>query len=168
MKTKKLKGIILAIAIIISSTLSIKAQDFEKGMLKNIPNLTEEQTKKIESLKTPHLKQMLPIKNQLGEKKAQLNTLSTAEKADMVAINKKIDEIGDLKTQMMKNREAHKQEIRKILTEEQRLIFDMHNDKKEDKRPMANGKGMNRGPQGKGMIRPEPPVQPAPPVIEKE
>lgn len=159
MKTNKLKGITMAIAIIISSVLSIHAQNREKGMLKNIPNITEEQTKKIEALSTPHLKEILPLKNQIAEKKAQLNTLSTAEKADMTAINKKIDEIGALKTQILKSREAQKQEIRKILTEEQRLIFDMNKIKNNEKKPMPKG---NVPPRS--MKRPE---APAPPPVNE-
>jgi len=154
MKTKKqLLGIILAIALIISSGISVNAQNSGKGMLNNIPNLTEEQTAKIEALKTPHMKEMLPLKNQMAEKKAQLTTLTTAEKADMDAINKKIDEIGTLKTQMLKKREAHKQDIRKILSEEQRLMFDMHQGNCKGKGQMGEGKGMRKGngPHGKGM-----------------
>lgn len=154
MKTKKqLVGIIVAIALIIGSGISVNAQNCGKGMMKNIPDLTEEQTAKIEALKTPHMKEMLPLKNQMAEKKAQLTTLTTAEKADMDAINKKIDEIGALKTQMMKKREAHKQEIRKILTEEQRLMFDMHQGNCKGKGQMGEGKGMRKGngPHGRGM-----------------
>jgi Spy/CpxP family protein refolding chaperone len=91
-----------------------------------IPDMTEQQKEQVEQLRTEHLKVMLSLQNQLQEKMAQLRTLSTAEKVNMNDINKKIEEIGQLKIKLMKERVAHRQDIRKLLTEEQRVIFDMH------------------------------------------
>lgn len=91
-----------------------------------IPDMTEQQKEQMEQLRTEHLKVMLPLKNQLQEKMARLRTLSTAEKVNMNDINKKIDEIGELKIKLMKERATHRQDIRKLLTEEQRVMFDMH------------------------------------------
>ena len=50
--------------------------------------------------------------------------LTVAEKVNMVEIDKTIDEISGLTAQIMKQREFAKQEIRKLLTDEQRMIFD--------------------------------------------
>ena len=97
-----------------------------QGCFANIPDLSEEQQKKIKKLRTVHIKKMLPLRNELREKEARLQTLRTAEKPDMNAINTQIESIGAVKIQIAKEREAHRQEIRKILTEEQRLQFDMH------------------------------------------
>lgn len=103
-------------------------QEFDKadkrGIENRIPDLTDEQKEKIDKLRTEHLKKMLPLKNELGEKEAQMRTLTTAENVSMSKINSKIEEIGTLKIKMAKEREAHKQEIRKLLNEKQRLIFD--------------------------------------------
>ena len=60
----------------------------------------------------------------------------------MNAINKTIDEISVLKNTMMKKREAHKQEIRKILNDEQRLFFDAHSEKRGEGKGMHHGEGM--------------------------
>ena len=97
-----------------------------KGHMSMIPDMTEQQKEQMEELRTEHLKVMLPLKNQLTEKHARLNTLSTVENVDMKKINKTIDEIGEIKTKMMKEHASHRQEIRKLLTEDQRLVFDMH------------------------------------------
>ena len=51
-----------------------------------------------------------------------------------ILINKTIDEIGALQIQMMKEREAHHQQIRSILAEKQRVIFDSR-----------GGKGFHKG-----------------------
>ncbi len=95
------------------------------GIQCNIPNLTEEQQKKMDDFRLVHQKNMLQFKNQMEVKEAQLNVLRSADKADMNAINKNIDEFGALKIQMMKEKESHHQQVRSILTDEQRVAFDM-------------------------------------------
>lgn len=107
-------------------------------------DLTEEQQTKIDALKLSHQKKVLHLKNELNEKKAKLRTLQTAEVSDMKAINSIIDEIGTIKTKMAKEQAAHHQEIRKILTEEQRIKFDMH---QGNRGGYGNGNG-NRGGNG--------------------
>jgi len=104
-------------------------------MIMHLPDITEAQTKELKALNTKHIKNMMSFKNQLAEKKARLNTLSTADKADMNAINAVVDEIGTLKTKMMKEKVAFQQSVRKVLTEDQRLIFDMRHCHKKGHRP---------------------------------
>jgi Spy/CpxP family protein refolding chaperone len=96
----------------------------DSGFQCNIPDLSADQQKKIEDLSIGHQKKMLQLRNQIQEKEAALNTLRTADKAEMTAINKTIDEIGAIKTQIMKEREAHNQQVRSILTESQKVFFD--------------------------------------------
>lgn len=91
-----------------------------------IPDLTEQQKTQIEKLRTEHLKVMVPLKNQLAEKETRLHTISTVENVDMSMVNKLIEEIGAIKTQMMKERAVLRQKIRKLLTESQRLFLDAH------------------------------------------
>jgi Spy/CpxP family protein refolding chaperone len=92
---------------------------------------------------------MLKFRNQMGEKSAQLQTLRTAEKADMNAINKTIDEIGLIKTQMMKERENHLQQVRGVLTDSQRTQFDTR--RGAGKKGGYGNYGMGcRGPRGSG------------------
>ena len=89
-----------------------------------LPDLTEEQEEQIQSLRTDHLKAMLPLKNELNEMKARLRTLSTADNVDMNEINTLIDEMGEIKIRMMKSGAANRQKIRMLLTDEQRVVFD--------------------------------------------
>jgi len=90
-----------------------------------IPDLTDDQRKKIKELRTPLHMEILPLRNQLVEKRAHLKTLQTAEKADLKSINSTIDEMTQLQSQIMKKRAAHTQAIRAILTDDQRVAFDM-------------------------------------------
>src|SRR5262249_15268700 len=106
-----------------------------------IPNLTEDQKKKIADIKTPVAKDVLQLNNQLGEKRARLKTLQSADKADQSAINATIDDISKLQAQVMKKRAAERQAIRTVLTDEQRLAFD---------RQDREGKGRGRGHGGHG------------------
>jgi Spy/CpxP family protein refolding chaperone len=108
----------------------------------NIPDLTEAQQKKIDELKLAHQKNMLQFKNQLNEKDARLQTLRTADKADMNEINKTIDEIGAIKTQIMKEKENHRQQVRSQLTDSQKVQFDMN---------QGGGCSGGCGHRGKGM-----------------
>jgi len=95
-----------------------------KGCMQGIPDLTDQQKQKIEDLCLATKKEMNGIKNLMGEKQAHLKTLQDAEKADMTAINKTIDEISVLKADIMKKHEATRQTIRGLLTEKQKTVFD--------------------------------------------
>ena len=94
------------------------------GQMMNLPGLTDEQRTQIRDIMLNTRKEMLPIQNELREKQAQLRTLTTGDNIDMETANTVIEEIGALRTKMMKNRIASRQEVRNLLTEEQRIIFD--------------------------------------------
>ncbi len=101
----------------------------------NIPDLTADQQAKIDKLKTAHMKEIQSLRNELSEKEAHLQTLRTADKADMVSINQTIDEISVIKTTMAKSREQHFQDVRGLLTDDQKVVFDSR----------GQGKGFGKG-----------------------
>jgi Spy/CpxP family protein refolding chaperone len=96
-----------------------------------IPNLSPEQKTKIKAIRIQSQKEILPLKGQLGEKKAKLQTMEIAEKPDMAMINILIDEVHALEGKISKLRAAQKQEIRKLLTTDQRVVFDTKHLKRE-------------------------------------
>ena len=130
-------------------------------------NLTEDQRSQMKSLRLKLQQEMLPIRNQLGENRARFRTLSTAENADMKAINKLIDGNSQLTANIAKLRASNHQAVRKLLTEEQRIIFDSRDFSRGDKRvqgqrgqrgercqrgergPKRSGQGQGYGQQGK-------------------
>ena len=140
MKNSKSKMITMSVLFLLFGTLSTFAQRteqqkpkqrMEKGQAMKereprIPNLTEEQKEQMKTAKINLQRETLPIKNALAEKKARLQTLKTTEGSSAKDINKVIDEIGALQTKMMKARTAHQMEVKKFLTEEQRLFLDSH------------------------------------------
>jgi len=87
-------------------------------------DLSDEQQTKAEALRLNMHKAALPIKNQLGENRAKMRTLTTADNPDMKAINKLIDQNAALRAELEKLRAASHQDFRKLLTEEQRVKFD--------------------------------------------
>lgn len=92
----------------------------------HIPNLSEEQKEQMKSFKIALEKEALPIKNQVGEKEARLRTLTTSDSYNENAVNKVIDEIGELKTELMKLKVANKAKVKEILTDEQLVFFNNH------------------------------------------
>ncbi len=101
-----------------------------------IPNLTDEQKKQIKELRMKNAKELLPLKNQLAEKKARLRTLSTVDQVKMNEIEKVIDEIGSINVQIMKKNAAQQQNFRKLLTEEQRIACDSKSGRGKNTRPV--------------------------------
>ena len=122
--------IVVMLAIAFSSTAQQKQgspQQKKQMKFENrdmLPDLTDAQKDQMKAIRIKGMKATQTLKNQLMEKRAHLNTLSSADKADMKAINKQIDEIATLQASMQKVRAANKQEVRSILTDDQRVMFD--------------------------------------------
>jgi len=136
-----MKQLFLILTIVIFSITSSMAQ-MQKDQPKNgckqemqahkgeqgkcIPNLTDEQIKKMEPLKLEFKKQKFDIQNQIKAKEAQLVVVSTGEKINKAEAYKLIDEISALKASLEKAKFDHRMQIRALLTSEQQLAFDMH------------------------------------------
>jgi len=156
MKTLKFRFLtVLIAALVISFGSNMYAQRPNQGPYNGkrnapnefaIPDLTQAQKDKIKELRTANMKETTQIKNQLQEKRARLNTLRTADKPNMNEIDKTIDEISALTAKLMKQREHFIQDVRKELTEEQRVTFDTRaphfsaNTKRPCGRPPYQGK----------------------------
>ncbi len=108
-------------------------------------NLTAEQEQKIDDLRIKHLNEVTALQNEMNEKYARLRTLESANKPDMDAINKTIDEISSLKTQLMKKSAAHRAEVASLLTDEQRVLFNSRG-----RGMRMKGYGRMRGGRGLG------------------
>lgn len=104
-----------------------------------LPGLTEDQKKQIKTKGIAMHKEMAVIESQIKEKKAHLNTLELADSPDMAAIGKTVDEMMVLKGELMKKKIAHHQEIRKMLNDEQKMIFDNHCNKGKCKGKKGHG-----------------------------
>lgn len=88
--------------------------------------LTEDQEKQLGKLKLEFKKKVLPLKAKIKQAKIELALLVTSDKPNQDSINKKIDELLKLKGEKMRLKSSHKMAVRKILTDEQRVKFDLH------------------------------------------
>ena len=98
-------------------------QHFKLRMAERM-ELTEEQQESFKKIMTETQEKILPLMSDLKIKKAELDKLLIADKPSQNSINKKIDEISELKNTMQKIRIASRLDIRKQLTDEQRVKFD--------------------------------------------
>jgi len=89
-------------------------------------SLSDEQSKKLDKLHLDYTKKKYPIKAKLKAAKVDLALLMTADSAKQKDIDSKIDQILKLKGEKMRIKTAHKIEVCNMLTEEQRIQFDMH------------------------------------------
>jgi Spy/CpxP family protein refolding chaperone len=85
---------------------------------------TEEQKEQMKELRLETAKKVKPLKNELSELMARQRTLTTADNADLNAINTNIDKMSDIKTDIAKIMAAQHQQVRSLLTEEQLVKFD--------------------------------------------
>ena len=138
MKTNaRMTTILLVAGIVMSASLIAQPRtgrgygpgfDREPGerfnrMERIIPDLTEEQKDEIRDLRTAHMKEMVPLRNQMGEIRARQRTLMSEIPVDQKAVEKLIDEKTALMNKMMKMRTDHKVAIRDMLTEEQQVYL---------------------------------------------
>jgi Spy/CpxP family protein refolding chaperone len=142
-----------------------KVQKQGQGMQKGMPrermqqgmqalNLTDTQKESFKKNMMATQKQLLPLRNELGEAEARQRTLNSAEKPDFGAINKNIDKVAGIRAEMAKIQTKNHLEMRAQLTDEQRLKFDMmkHHKgpkgQKGQKGPKGQKGGAPRGPMG--------------------
>ena len=126
--------------VIIALPLSAMADKKGKGG-KFWKGLTDKQRSEIMSLKLNYTKKKLLIKAKMKQAKIEMATLMTSDSPNRSAINKKIDALLALKKQALGAKVDFKLAVRKLLTKEQQVGFDM-----KLLKHMAKGKkGCNRG-----------------------
>lgn len=87
--------------------------------------LTEEQKMKADKMHLELKKAMSILEAKMNLKEAELNNLVTQDNADTKAIHRAIDEVMELKKEMMIKKYDHMVEMRSILTPDQRVSFDL-------------------------------------------
>ncbi len=89
-----------------------------------IPDLTDEQIDAISDLRTEKLKKSTDHRNQMAELRARKRTLMTSDSPDMTKIDAIIDQMTDLRKAQLKSNARHHQQVRGLLTDEQKVYFD--------------------------------------------
>lgn len=84
-----------------------------------IPNLTAEQSSKIQALQKAHLDEIAPLREERFKKSTELRSLWLSQNPDQAAITAKQKEILNLQTQLQEKGTNFRLETRKLLTPEQ-------------------------------------------------
>jgi len=91
----------------------------------DFPELTTEQRDQMADLKTAHQKAMIPVRADLKMLKIEMRELMRDD-ASQSKMNKKIDEIGALKTEIRKMQLDHRLKMKDVFTEEQIEYLESH------------------------------------------
>ncbi len=124
---------------------AMQAQQADRGFNHRGLDLTDEQKEQIQEIRFETQKASLPIQNELREKQAQLRTLTTGEEANYGRAQDVVREIGDLKTELQLIRLSTREEVRNLLTDEQKLKFDTMGSKFERMKKAQKGRQMRQG-----------------------
>ncbi len=107
-------------------------------------NLTPEQTQKMEALRESHLKETLPLRNELQIKQLELRTLWAQTNPDQAKILAKQKELNAFREQLQEKATVHRLEMRKVLTPEQQAQLGAYGP------GFGRGYGMKGGMMGGG------------------
>lgn len=88
-------------------------------------SLTDEQRKKVDKLRLTYKKEKYLLKAKLKQAKVEFALLITKDSPKKSAIDSKIDQIVKLKKEKLHLKANHKIDVRKLLTDEQRVKFDL-------------------------------------------
>lgn len=118
--TKSLVAVLTGLVVVFAFPLVAQKENPEQcGKGCGIPNLTPEQTAKIQKLKIEHQKAMLLLQTDLKTKRLDLRQLMM-EGADQKKLEAKIDEIAKVSADIQKKCLVHRNDILSLLTDEQK------------------------------------------------
>ena len=93
----------------------------------NLLNLAQEQINKLNEIQTKFQSENAVLLNSLNQKNLELQNLTIVQPLDQIAINVKIDEISKIQAELQKKVLAYTEDVRNILTEQQKTIVNSNN-----------------------------------------
>lgn len=93
----------------------------------NLLNLAQEQINKLNEIQTKFQSENAALLNSLNQKNLELQNLTIVQPLDQTAINFKIDEISKIQAELQKKVLAYTENVRNILTEQQKAIVNSNN-----------------------------------------
>jgi Spy/CpxP family protein refolding chaperone len=89
-----------------------------------IPDLSPEQQELIRKSGLKQMEAITPLKNQIREKTARLNSILAIQPVNIKEANQIADEMGQIHASILKVHISHDLDLRNILTADQKVIFD--------------------------------------------
>ncbi len=118
----------------------------QAGVCLGLDDLTPEQKANIRELQLKRMDQSLQHRLAMDELRARRRGLMAASDPDMGEVDRVIDQMGEKRTQWMRENAAHRQEVRNLLTPEQRTIYDSQTIGRPAMRYLNRGAERGRGP----------------------
>lgn len=146
--------ILIAIIALFGLSISLLAQPRERQRQFEpkdhpgfaMPGLTEEQKAEIKKIHLAGMKEVQPFKDELKINKAKINALIKQDDPDMKEIVSLVEADGKLLTQIQVKEIEGRIKVRSLLTDEQKVIFDVHDGHMQRKREMAEHHQHRRHP----------------------
>ena len=101
-------------------------------------NLTTEQIKQIDGFRTDFRKAQIDVRADMQKLRLELKELMQVDNPNQKVIDAQLENIQDQELAMEKLRVAHQLDVRALLTDEQKVLFDQH----------SFGQGMGRHHKG--------------------
>jgi len=140
--------LLAAIIFVLGLSLNIMAQPRhkrpmpEQSMRFHTPlqflDLSEEQKDQMKEIHLAHIKDVQPLKDEVKINRAKVNALLKNDEPDMKEIVRLVEADGKLLTQIQIKSIGEKIQVRSLLTDEQKIIYDAHSDKMSERRAMAD------------------------------
>jgi Spy/CpxP family protein refolding chaperone len=118
----------------------------------NIPGLTDHQRGQITDLQDDFWKDMQKKREVLREKRQALNQLRAEKDVKLKKVNQAIDEVNILEADLAKRQTQYRDDVRRLLNEEQKAFFDGQAPQGAAARGNRPGRGL--GPCGRAGGRP--------------
>lgn len=139
---------LVAVIFVLGLSLNVMAQPHhrrpmpQQSMRFHTPlqflDLSEEQKDQIKEIHLAHMKDVQPLKDEVKINRAKVNALLKNDDPDMKEIVSLVEADGKLLTQIQIKSIGEKIRVRSLLTDEQKIIYDMHSEKMNERRAMAH------------------------------
>jgi Spy/CpxP family protein refolding chaperone len=149
--------LLLAIIVVLGLSLSVMAQPNRRGPMPHrsmavksgLPHLdlTEEQKDQIKQIHLAHMKDVQPLKDEVKINRVKINALLKTDDPDMKQIVSLVEENGKLLTQIQVKSIEQKINVRSLLTDDQKILFDAHSERMGMRREFAQHYRHRRNPQ---------------------
>ncbi len=113
-----------------------------------MPAFTEAQQEKMQEIRSGFDEQRVELSNRIKVMHLEMRELITGDEPDFGKLERMIDDISKERAEMMKLRIRQHVAVRKILTDDQKLLFDKGFGMQMGHGGMGGRGGMNRGPGG--------------------
>ena len=149
--------VLVAIIIVLGLSLSVMAQPNYRGQMQhpsmraqsglNILDLSEEQKEQMKEIRLAHLKDVQPLKDEVKINRVNINVLLKNDDPDMKEIVNLVETNGKLLTQIQVKSIEQRINVRNLLTDDQKIIFDAHSEKMGKRRALTQHFRQRRMPE---------------------